>query len=962
MPSREGGSRSVAKLARALGVEANAASVCEAVYPTLARVGGPAALNDAIASVRQGATIRAFWERWETTRTTETLPDSIEDRLRIFSTREKLRIAVRELLAVGTDVDATARELSLVAEVCVEIALTNALEWATDRFGKPRTLSGEDSAFVVMGMGKLGGEELNAGSDIDLVYVYDSDEAEIIAADGAVRDMTVHEYFARVAERLTRTLDELNEHGQTWRVDLRLRPEGRTGPLVNSLPALEGYYETWGRTWERAAWLRARAVAGDRGLGLDIERALAPFIFRRAVEPKVAFELASLVDKARRERGRVASLRDLKICVGGIRDLEFFVQSLQLIWAGRDASLRVRPTHKALARLVKGGYVTAEEARRLSSAYLLFRRVEHRVQFVTMQQTHVLPTGDTGRLIAASLGYPPTDALAALERELADAQRITKDRFDTLLPGATVERAPEEDVLDAIEAESENDSQREATVREALRAIAIAEVDRYPDLTAHILRLGRRPDDPLGAMTRADSPAFAATFVRAVLEAADPDLAARKATTFFSHSVVTQMYVKTFAENPRGLRRLLALFGASNMLGDSLLGHRELVDSVLFPTAPPDEFIATRAIEEELAQIAPDQEGDPESFAGALRRAKQRILLAVGIADLGNELGLVAVMRTLSALAEESLARCLAWVTNAVAPDALLGIIAMGKLGGRELGYGSDLDLMFVYEGDDEAGVACSRIATRVMRLLSAPHGDGPGYELDARLRPSGNQGLLVVSRESFARYHGTNVESVGVRAQCWERQALVKARDVAGDATVRAACMAVATESAFGRGAPDPREFWSLRTRMERELGQESRAGHARRFHVKAGHGGLVDVEFGVQWLQMHHGSDVRVRTPETLSAIDALERAGYVKPADADRLREAYAFLRRVELTLRMVHGARSEWIQEGAAGLEEISRRLGFHAHGGRSAAETFIERYEELTVETRRTFERLVPVPA
>jgi glutamate-ammonia-ligase adenylyltransferase len=329
---------------------------------------------------------------------------SVRRGLRVFARRAKLRVAARELMPHGSDVDVTARELSDLADVCIQVALTEALTWADARMGTPETSQGERCPFVVIGMGKLGGRGLNPGSDVDLMLFYETDEGQVVHA-GLATELTLHEYFAKVAQRMTATLDDVTDDGLVFRVDLRLRPEGSGGPLVNALPAAERYYETWGRTWERAALLRARPCAGDLAFGKRLLEALGPFVWRRSVDPKIAREMAALVAQARDE-SKADVERDLKIGRGGIRESEFFVQSLQLIWGGREPSLRSPGTFDALRRLRARGFVTDREGREATDAYVALRRLEHRVQFATGLQTHTLPPpGELLETIARSLGF-----------------------------------------------------------------------------------------------------------------------------------------------------------------------------------------------------------------------------------------------------------------------------------------------------------------------------------------------------------------------------------------------------------------------------------------------------------------------------------------------------------------------------------------------------------------------------
>ncbi|HKQ67808.1 MAG TPA: bifunctional [glutamate--ammonia ligase]-adenylyl-L-tyrosine phosphorylase/[glutamate--ammonia-ligase] adenylyltransferase, partial [Polyangiaceae bacterium] len=357
--------------------------------------------------------------------------DRVRSELRRSAQFEKLRIATRELLPRsldGADVDVTAGEISDLAEVSIEIALTEAEHYASGRWGRPMTATGEASAFVVVGMGKLGGRELNAGSDIDLIYFYDTDEGATVPKNGE-EPISLHAYWSHVGRRLTANVDAQTSDGMVWRVDLRLRPEGSGGPIANSLPAAEGYYETFGRLWERAALLRARAVAGDLELGRAILEELSPFIYARPVDPTVASEMHRLVERSRAELSDDPA-RDLKLGRGGIREAEFFVQSLQLVWGGKEPRVRATGTWDALRRLRGRGLVTDREGREVADAYVLFRRLEHRIQWATGLQTHSLPADPAAReRLARSLGYASEGGLNA---DVERARQSVTSRFASL--------------------------------------------------------------------------------------------------------------------------------------------------------------------------------------------------------------------------------------------------------------------------------------------------------------------------------------------------------------------------------------------------------------------------------------------------------------------------------------------------------------------------------------------------
>ncbi|MEO8800474.1 MAG: bifunctional [glutamate--ammonia ligase]-adenylyl-L-tyrosine phosphorylase/[glutamate--ammonia-ligase] adenylyltransferase, partial [Polyangiaceae bacterium] len=841
-------------------------------------------------------------------------------KLRRFSFREKIRVAARELsIGADDDVEVTARELSDLADACIDAAVREALGWAEARFGLPT-----DNSITVLGMGKLGGRELNAGSDVDLIFAYDNDESH-------AREVSAHELYTRVAQRATATLDEATEDGIVWRVDLRLRPEGGRGPLVNSHAALERYYESWGRTWERAALVRARPCGGDLALGNRILETLAPFVWRREVNPAIAGEMATLVARARAEIGGDPEL-DLKHGRGGIREAEFFVQSLELIWGGRETSVRQRNTIDALTRLRARGLVTDREAREVADAYLALRRVEHRIQFATLQQTHSLPTDpELGGVIARSLGFV---GFSEMKRDLDKHRRRVEKRFASLAPNAAAGSSPAK-LFVALEAEDE------AQVKSVLEERAPLP---SPDFPRHLLALARRPDDPLGASSRDHFPDLAPALVDTLLDAADPDQAAQLLASFFARLITPTVYVRALAHDLRALRRLVGLFGASRFLGSSLVAHPELADSILFTHGTPTEETAARAVAEEVAAC---ERGDVDSFVGALRRAKRRVTMEVGVCDLAGEIDFRMVSKILSALADAEIQAALDWaLVERKKEPPKMAVLALGKLGGRELGYGSDLDIVFLHEeDDDEKRETAVRVAQRVLRLLDAPHGEGAGYELDTRLRPSGSQGLLVVSIDAFARYQAE-------RAEAWERQALIKARPCAGDEELGRKASIVAETAAYERGAPTAERIHELRMRMQRELSAERTAKG--RYDMKLGAGGLADIELAIQWLQMKLGLTQSVRSGETEEAISRLELAGGLDAHRATILRDAYVLFRRLEQRARVHTGSAAGLLTRDGAGIGVLARRLGMRDGPRGSASAALLNHYVATASEVRRAY--------
>ncbi len=863
---------------------------------------------------------------------------------------EKARIALRELLPVrlgGAGIEVTARELSALAAAACDAAIVEAEGVIARRFGPPLRSDGKPSTLVMLGVGKLGGNELNSGSDVDVIFIYDTDEGE--------SKVSLHEHFSRVAHRAVATIDSPSADGRVWRVDLRLRPEGAAGPIVNSVAAAERYYETWGRLWERAALLRARPCAGDLELGKLLGRELlTPFVYRNTVDPTIAEALTALVLRSRSELSPDPE-RDLKLGPGGIREAEFFVQSLQLVWGGREQSLRVQGTLPALARLRSQGLVSDREARGIAESYVLLRRVEHRVQWASGIQTHLLPTDEEEfARLARSLGFANG---AGLRAELERARERVNTTFQSLTAITTPRSAPRPALISELDGDAPD-----------LGRVAEGQF-RSADMGEHIAALARRPDGLLGALTRERHPRLMQGVLDALASSADPEQAARYLRAFFGRFLAPAAYVNALGEDPRALQRLITAFGASAFVGDAVASRPELADVILFgggAVSDPHAAVAADILNaEQSLSLDADHDEREESFIGALRAAKRRVTVEVAVADLAGTIGMRDATRILADLAEEILGRAVHRVFGDVSGFAVLGL---GKLGGRDLGYASDLDVIFSFvpsaaPGPEDAATYFVRGAQRVIRLLTEPHAAGPGYELDTRLRPSGSHGMLVTSLASFARYHGQPIEgpdvdpgpAVFTSGAPWERQTLLRARGVVGDPELLRRALNVACRAAYEGGAPAPSEMHHLRTRLEKEQGRE-REG---RYHLKTGRGGLLDIEFAVQWLQMKNGADPRVRTPDLGVALHALHDAGYLGTSEFEVFSEGYRFLRQLEQRIVVKIGTtHAAVIDTRSSGLAQLARRMGFQDGQGERASEQLMARYKDVTDGVRASYERVL----
>jgi glutamate-ammonia-ligase adenylyltransferase len=879
--------------------------------------------------------------------------------LRRYRADEMVRLGVREFRP-GAEPE-VGRELACLAEVCFDVAVAFHDRRLRAQVGPPRWLDprgGErDAELAVIGMGKLGGQELNFCSDVDVLYVYSADE-------GSAGRLSLHEYFCDLARHVTATLGEVSEEDVVFRVDLRLRPEGGRGPIANSLASLERYYETWGRPWERQAWLKARPCAGSAELGALVVRTLAPFVFPRHVSVSVIADVADLNRRIKAELDASAIDRgfDVKNGVGGIREIEFFVQALQMIHAAHRSVLRVRPTRAALEQLLFGGLVTAREQEALAGAYGFLRHVEHVLQLEEGRQTQRLPT-DSGPLarLARRLGLADADAFtAALGAHTAEVARL----FATL--GQEEAAVPAE--LTALLA---GDLEPEAT-RAALGALGFRDGERA---AYELERARRKATSPFAKAATGAAARIAPELLRDLAASPDPDQALGFLADLVARPGAGVGVWRLFDDNRELMRLIASLMGTSPYLARAFVDHPELTDTLVQvgharPRTTRDEL--HELVADRWAGLAAD---DEEVHWNQLAELKQAQWLRIGMADIAGELSADAVGQELSHLADVCLERTyeLAWralaARHGIPRDAATGapvgmaVLGLGKLGGQELGYASDLDIIFVHGGGDGEtdGVTdgahaianvtfMSRLAQRLVGAMHALHPAGRLYDTDTRLRPEGQKGLLVSSLGAWRRYHAG-------AARLWERQALIKLRPVAGDAALGAEVAAAAAAYVYG-SAPgvDGREtaaelalaILAMRQKIERELG-----GGRHALDCKVGPGGLVDIEFAAQYLQLCHGSSQpALRVAATLPTLAAIKELGLAEAHDCDRLSEGYRFLRTLEHRIRLVHDRSEHRLPTDAVELDKLARRVG---HPGGSALE---QSFRQVTRSVRGAYERIL----
>lgn len=881
--------------------------------------------------------------------------------LRIVRHRAYLGLAAREITT--GDPLASGRDLASLAAACLQVALDRWGRWLAPRFGRPKLADGSDCGAVIIGLGKLGGQELNYSSDIDLIYVYEDDAGETDGGGGLGRKVDLHTYFDRLFGAVTRTLSAVTEEGFAFRVDLHLRPEGRSGPIANSVDGLERYYEAFGNPWERLAWLKARPVAGDLALGQRVLKRLEPFVYRRSLDYTFLNEVAVMKGRIDARATRLARRAgfDVELGHGGIREIEFTIQALQLIWGGRQPELRVRGTGTAIRRLALAGVLESAEGDSLLGAYRFLRRVEHALQLVDDQQTPWLADGTSLRtdiaLVVAGAEHG-AEAPEHFERQLAEHRRRVRFAFDGVLAGEAGARLAEG--IDAVVAAVlDGDTDRETRV-EALADLGFGAPERAVDWMDALIR---RPDSPFHPRQLATGGGLARALLLAVRSSPDPDGALMHLESLIRavrHRGARAL--EQLEQDPRRLRVLAGLFGSSHFLSRKLVRSPGLLDRLVFDGSEP----AVKTAAEMAATLAaePRVDGDWEDTLGAVRRFHQAEVLRIGFFDLAGVIDVPTVGRQLSDLADTIVRRVVGAAEDMVGrrfdSDASdLGVIAMGKLAGRELNYASDLDLLFVYDGATAGAELMSRVARHVITGLSVATPQGTLYEIGTRLRPSGRQGALCVTGERLLSYHRAE-------AQIWERQASLRSRAVCGDvATVTVAQLREAGLGALvGRGAEAAQGIGEMRARAGTEAGDKSG-----RYDLKVGLDGLLDIESLVQLVQLMTAAPASLDAPaasaNTAVALRGLADAGALSAEDASTLGAAYAYLRLLENRLRIVHD-RPVGTLPGSAALEsdlgatdELRRlavRMGYGASPEEVPGKALVADYERYRGQVREVFER------
>jgi glutamate-ammonia-ligase adenylyltransferase len=876
--------------------------------------------------------------------------------LRRFKRREILRIAYGDIIADQSIPTVTA-QISYLADAILEAAVYASRRRLEQHLGVPRLDNGRKCRFVVLAMGKLGGNELNYSSDIDLIFLYEN-EGE---TDGP-RRLSNAEYFQRLATEILHFLTVTTELGAAYRVDLRLRPEGKQGPLVISVPAALWYYDNRGRTWERQAYIKARPAAGDRDLGEEFLRQLTPWIYRRFLSRADISGIQALkrrIEQQTRLAGKETT--NVKTGRGGIRDIEFVIQFLQLLNGPDLPTVRTPNTLEAIAQLAAVGCLTEQERAILSENYCFLRKLEHRLQIMFDLRTHTLPEEPTAlRHLARRMGYGDSGGRDPLEQFLADYRRRTEENFRIL--NHLLHHAFPDDSHAAAEVDLVLDPDPSPEMIQSV--LGKYGFKHIPEAYRNLMSLAEEKVRFLSTRrSRHFLASIAPELLRAIAATPDPDATLVNLDTVTASLGGRGLLWELFSFNPPSLRLFVELCAYSPFLCEILTSNPGMIDSLLdslvLDKLPSREWL--RASLAELCQGA--EELDP-----ILNAFKNDQILCVGVRDLLGKEDVVACSRALSDVAQvilEQLAAAEQQLLEArwgkplgtsglgESPPAELVILAMGKFGGAELTYRSDLDLVFLYDaegqtrgtgGSEASSVPNSyfftELAQRIIYRTSRLTPYGRLYEVDTRLRPIGTSGPLVCSFSEFRDYYASP------HCQLWERLALCRARPVVVSAEKIPAVTQLLRDALFCQPWRDSNrgEVLRMRQRLEETAGSGN---------LKRGVGGVADIEFLVQTLQLQHGpSRPELVTPHLPEALKRLSEAGLLPAEDAATLQHHYCFLRRLESRIRLVNPVARNRLPQDPKDLARVAHLMGLPGEAA------LLEQYHEVSADTRRRFLRLL----
>jgi len=783
----------------------------------------------------------------------------LQQALRGLRQRVMAHLIVRDI-SDGASLAEVVETMTILADVTTRYALDHLHLELTKRYGAPLNLQGDPLHLAIIGMGKLGGRELNVSSDVDYIFVYPEDGETAGREDGSGR-IDNYDFFTRLGKRLIASLNDITADGQVFRVDMRLRPNGDSGPLVCSSDLLENYFITQGREWERYAWIKARVMNEDDP---DCHPAMTtsvakPFVYRKYLDFGAINAMRALHAQIRQEVTRKDRMEHIKLGPGGIREIEFIAQVFQLIRGGRDSTLQIRPTLLVLQRLAHTGQLTADDVEGLTSAYVFLRRLEHRLQYLDDAQTHMLPESQQDRaLLAESMGYADWDTLYDV---LNGHRALVSHHFQAVFSDPT-----ERDGAQGLAAIWQG------TVSADDAASQLTELG-YHDV-AHILERIQRLTQAaryqqLPATNRERFDAAASSLLAVAAKTHQPDQSLVRGLDFLESIAGRGAYLALLQQYPQALSRLANLVGASSWAAQFLTRHPLLLDELLDQRLL-DNATDFDAYRQELDRALAEAHGDTETEMNILREMHHAQLFRLLVQDLAGLHTLERISDFLSELADIIVDRTikLVWdkLTKRHTDTPHFAVIGYGKLGGKELGYGSDLDVVYLFDdADPDAAQTYMRLGQRLTTWLSSQTSSGIVYEIDTRLRPNGESGMLAISLDGFRDYEEKS-------AWVWEHQALTRARFVAGDPALGARFEALRKNILCQQ-----RDIEALRqevVKMRQKMLDAHGAVHPDVFDLKQDPGGIIDVEFIVQFLVLAHAHAYPDLT-DNLGNIALLKRA---------------------------------------------------------------------------------------
>ncbi|MFE8072896.1 bifunctional [glutamate--ammonia ligase]-adenylyl-L-tyrosine phosphorylase/[glutamate--ammonia-ligase] adenylyltransferase [Marinobacteraceae bacterium S3BR75-40.1] len=824
--------------------------------------------------------------------------------LRRFRRRAMFSIIWRDVLKLA-DLDETMASVSELADTCIQKALSWLYQDCCAQWGVPHgDDSGEPQSLVVVGMGKLGAHELNVSSDIDLIFAF---EEKGETRDGP-RTIDNQQFFTRLGQRLIQALDQPTADGFVFRVDMRLRPYGQSGALALSFPALEAYYQEQGREWERYAMIKARVIAGAEESGEHLMEMLRPFVYRRYIDFSAFESLRSMKAMINREVRRKGLENDIKLGAGGIREVEFVAQAFQLIRGGRDARLRRRDLLGVLEALGDDEPLPSHVVAELSAAYRFLRDTEHALQDLADRQTQLLPDSEVDRCrVATIMGFDDWETFKA---RLDQHRAAVSGHFADII--AVDEEDADEDEVEEIWHELWLGELEDSKAREWLEEQGFEPADRVLSDLQELQQNRHVTTMQSQARNRLDH--FMPSLLKALSEVGQPAETFQRVLRLVHAVLRRTAYLLLLNENPKALQQLVRLCAASPWIANELASTPLLLDELLNAQTlytPPEKAVLEDELRQQLLRISED---DLEEQMECLRYFKKAHVLRVAASEIADTLPLMKVSDYLTWIAEAVLDQVvrIAWMAmvsrygkpsaETEEDDLHFAVVGYGKLGGIELGYTSDLDLVYIHDADPlgvtdggksiDNAVFFTRLGQRIVHILSTQTPSGQLYEVDMRLRPSGSSGLLVTTLDAFERYQQED-------AWTWEHQALARSRFVAGSARVGQGFERIRKDVLCRTRDPSQlrKEVVAMRNKMRDALATKPDGdGRLPHFHVKQDPGGIIDIEFMVQYLILAHAAEHPevTRVSDNIRQMETLGRCGVLEPETAERLREIFIQMR--------------------------------------------------------------------